>query len=155
MSDSTVTLSCFPVLIYVNSTCRLRDKAFNTGDRNFLAYPLWKYFDGKSRSVLLLNNIPALHRWGFCKADLQIVKFFTGSIYSRELRSGTVKTSRFKTGTKLFPCDELRWKNNIPMHDPHPAWLSSLSYSIRCKIHSRAQNPRAKRNKQRLRKGAI
>ena len=66
-----------PDLIYVNSTCRLWDKAFNTSDRNFMAYLLWKYFDGKSHSVSFLsNNIPAPHRWGFCKADLQIVKFF-------------------------------------------------------------------------------
>lgn len=77
VSDSAMNLTCFPDLIYVNSTCRLWDKAFNTSDRNFTAYLLWKYFDGKSHLVFLSNNIPALHRWGFCKADLQIVKFST------------------------------------------------------------------------------
>lgn len=75
MPESAMNLTCFPDLIYVNSTCRLWDKAFNTSDCNFMAYLLWKYFDGKSYSVFLSNNIPALHRWGFCKADLQIVKF--------------------------------------------------------------------------------
>lgn len=73
--ESAMSLTCFPQLIYVNSTCRLWDKAFNTSDRNFMAYLLRKYFDGKSHSVFLSNNIPALHWWGFCKADLQIVKF--------------------------------------------------------------------------------
>ncbi len=75
MSKPAMNLTCFPDLIYVNSTRSLWDKAFNTSDRNFMPYLLWKYFDGKSHSLFLLNNIPALHRWGFCKADSQIVKF--------------------------------------------------------------------------------
>lgn len=38
--ESARKLTCFPYLIYVNSTCRLRDKAFNASDRNFMAYLL-------------------------------------------------------------------------------------------------------------------
>lgn len=40
MSESAMNLTCFPDLIYVNSTCSLRDKAFNTSDRNFMPYLL-------------------------------------------------------------------------------------------------------------------
>ncbi len=122
MSESTMNLTCFPDLIYVNSTCSRWDKAFNTSDRNFMPYLLWKYFDGKSHSVSLLNNIPALHRWGFCKADLQIVKFspapFVAGNYS------TVKTFHFKMGTKLLPCDRPQWKNKLHSHTLL-AWSSS------------------------------
>lgn len=78
-----MNLTCFPDLIYVNSTCRLWDRAFNTSDHNFMAYLLWKYLDGKSHSVFKLNNIPVLHRWGFYKADLHVVKLSPDSFMAR------------------------------------------------------------------------
>lgn len=42
-SESAINLTCSQDLIYVNSTCGMWDKAFNTSDRNFMAYLLWKY----------------------------------------------------------------------------------------------------------------
>lgn len=58
MPPSAAVLTCFPDLMYVNSTCKLRDKDFNTGNCNFMAYLLWKYFHCKSNSfpgwILLL-----------------------------------------------------------------------------------------------------
>lgn len=50
MPLSTAILTCFPDLMYVNSTCKLRNKYFNTGNCNFIAYLLWKYFHYKSHS---------------------------------------------------------------------------------------------------------
>lgn len=69
-------------------------------------------------------------------ADCQI---FSSPLYSRELRSITVKTFLFKWGTILSPCDRLQWNNNQHSHAPSarscPTWLSSLSHCVKCKIH--------------------
>lgn len=39
-----MNLTCFPDLIYVNSTCKLWDKAFNTSYSNFYGSPALKIF---------------------------------------------------------------------------------------------------------------
>lgn len=76
MSECSLTCACFAALTYANSTCRLWDKALDASECNFLPYLLGKYFDGGGgHAVLLLENIPALRRWGFYNADSQIVRF--------------------------------------------------------------------------------
>lgn len=87
-----MNLTCFPDLIYVNSTCKLWDKAFNTSYSNFYGSPALKiFFYWKSHSFFFfLLNIHALHRWGFCKAVFQIVRFSSAIFH-------------FKMETKLFP----------------------------------------------------
>lgn len=158
MPESATNPTCFPDLIYVNSTCSLWDKAFNTSDHNFMAYLLWKYFDGKSHSVSLSNNIPALHRWGFYKADLQIVKFSPDPFMARNYILLQEKHLISKWELNFSPVISCSGKTPyIPMHDhmmliQHGCHRCPAAFNVKSTAEL---GHGAKRNKHRRWSGAV
>lgn len=71
---------------------------------------------GEEHSVVLLENVPARRRWGFHKADAQIVKFSPAPIYSQELSSITVEMGMNPLPRAIVWVEKV---TSIPTHRPH------------------------------------
>lgn len=146
MSESAMNLTCFPDLIYVNSTCSLRDKAFNTSDRNFMPYLLWKYFDVEIKPQSGCWITFQLCAGGdFAKLTCRLSNchpFMAGNYFLLQR-----KHFLFKVGNQLFfffffcppsPSSSViggGGKTSRHSHarstGSHPTWLSSLSRCIK------------------------